>query len=260
MLLLSTIRLLATIRPAIKPLALFTAAAASASLGCSGQLNLGDRPDGGDAGVELGDGGACTGTPTDLRGTWDLIGAGPGEMPATGVLVLGDNALSVAFGSTSLTFTGTGNPVVWTDDIHGTVTIRASQVASTVDTGVLPLNLGGAWSFTSGTSGCNASLSAGGFNASCDDGVVGLPEPLPNLAGTMNMTKTSSLPSIFGALGGVWSASFVDGTCTATLSGNTMTVDCANESAFDGSVQLSICQGAISGSTSHGVAFTGRRQ
>jgi hypothetical protein len=256
--------LLATIRPAIQPLALFTAALASASLGCSGQLNLGDRPDGStnpDTGVELGDGGPCSGNPTDLRGTWDLIGAGPGETPATGVLVLGDNSLSVAFGATSLTFTGTNNPVVWTDDTHGTVTITASQVASSVDTGVLPLNLGGAWTFTSGTSGCNAALSASSFNASCTDGVGGLPEPLPtDLTGTMNMTKTSSLPSIFGALGGVWSATFVDGTCTATLGGNTISVDCANESAFAGSVQLSICQGAVSGSTSHGIAFTGRQQ
>jgi hypothetical protein len=254
--------LLATIRPSIQPLALFTAALAGASLGCSGQLNLGDRPDGGgEAGVELGDGGACSGTPTDLRGTWDLIGAGPGEAPATGVLVLADNSLSVAFGATSLTFTGTSNPVVWTDDIHGPVDIHASQVASPVDTGVLPLNLGGAWSFTSGTSGCNASLSAGAFNASCTDGVSGLPEPLPtDLTGTMNMTKTSSLPSVFGALGGVWIATFVDGTCTATLGGNTIAVDCTNESALGGSVQLSICQGAISGSTSHGIAFTGRQQ
>jgi hypothetical protein len=250
--------LLSTIRRENKPLALFVAAVASASLGCSGQLNLGDRPD---ASTNPGDGGACTGTPMDLRGSWDLIGAAPGETPATGVLVLGDNSISVAFGSTSLTFTGTSNPVIWTDDIHGTVTINASQVASTVDTGILPLNLGGAWSFTSGTSGCNASLSAGAFNASCTDGVVGLPEPLPTvLTGTMNATKTSSLPSVFGALGGVWNATFVDGTCTATISDNTMAVNCDNESAFGGSVQLSICQGAVSGSTSNGIAFAGRRQ
>ena len=35
-----------TTRTEIAPLALFVAALASASLGCSGQLNLGDRPDG----------------------------------------------------------------------------------------------------------------------------------------------------------------------------------------------------------------------
>jgi hypothetical protein len=256
-------------RLAARPLASFTAVAlATVSFACSGQLDLGNHPDGGSSGggsssggVALGDGGSCSGTPTDLHGTWDLIGAAPGGTPATGVLVLGDNSFSIAFGSTSLTFTGPSNPVVWTDSYHGSVTIHATQVGSAVDTGLLPLNLGGGWTFTTGTSpGCNASLSTGTFNATCTDGYFDLPEPLPsNLTGTMNATKTSSLPSIFGALGGVWTAAFVDGTCTATISGNTVYIGC-NESALSGSVQVSICQGIVSGSTSSGVAFTGRQQ
>jgi hypothetical protein len=210
----------------------------------------------------LGDGGACNGTPTDLHGTWDLIGAYPGDAPLTGVLVLGNDSFSIAFGTTSLTFTGPSNPVIWTDESNGSITIQATQVASTVDTGLLPLNLGGGWTFTSGTSpGCNASLSNSSFYATCTDGYFDLPTPLPsNLSGTMSATKTSSLPSIFGALGGVWTATFADGnTCTATISGNTLNIGC-DESALSGSVQVSICQGIVSGSTSHGIAFTGRQQ
>jgi hypothetical protein len=247
--------------------AVATCFGASGLLGCTVQQDLGNRPT--DAGT--GDGGgspdgsmqppSCTAPATDLHGTWDLLGAANGSTPATGTLILGDDSLSIAFGTTSLSFNGTSSPVLWTDSEHGEVSITANRMPSTVDLGLLPLDLGGAWTFGNGADGCNASLSATTFNATCTGGVEGLPEPLPDtLAGSVNATKTASLPSVFGSLGGTWSAQFQQGSCTASFSGNVITIDCNDEETFHGSVQASFCNGLVSGSTSDGVAFTGRLQ
>jgi hypothetical protein len=248
-----------------------TCIGASGLPGCTVQQDLGNRPDAGVEGGGVEGGGvapdgsmpssSCTTPATDLRGTWDLLGAANGSSPGNGTLVLGDNSFAIAFGTTSLSFSGASKPVLWTDSVHGEVSINANQTPSAVDLGVLPLNLGGAWTFASGTDGCNASLSATTFNAACTDGVQDLPEPLPDtLAGSANATKTASLPSIFGSLGGTWSVHFQPGTCTASFSGNVITIDCSNESAFRGSVQASFCNGLVTGSTGDGVAFTGRLQ
>jgi hypothetical protein len=246
--------------------ALLPGLAAILAVGCGGQQHLSDN-DGGSSNDAatlppfLDGSVACANTATDLRGTWDLIGAASGERPSMGTLVLGDNSFAIAFGSTSLSFTGLSHPVVWTDELHGQVSIAANQTPSTVDVGILPLNLGGIWTFTRDTSGCNATLSGSLFGATCTGGVYNLPAPLPdNLTGRMSATKTVSLPSVFGSLGGTWSVSFDDGSCAATFSGSSVTIDCSNEPAFGGSVYASFCSGLVSGGTSNGIAFTGRLQ
>ncbi len=204
---------------------------------------------------------ACAQQPTDLKGTWDLLGAVPGSPSESGLLTLQSDFLSIQIADTSLVFNGPTSPTTWSSPDDGTVPITVSQTsASAVSLGLLPLTLGGAWTFSNGSSQCNASLGTGAFSATCNE-VDGLPEPLPtSLDGTASAQKTTSLPSIFADLGGAWHLTTQTGGCDATLSGNSLSVTCSGDNALQGSVEATFCQGAVNGQTNNGVTFTGRLQ
>jgi hypothetical protein len=227
-----------------------------------GGPETGDGPESGGAPEK--DGGigpvsSCS-TVTSLVGTWDLLGAAPGSPSESGLLVLQNDFFSIQIGGSALTYTGANQPIVWVDPNNGQVSIAATRTPGSFGLGVIPLALGGTWSFENQGSEASASLLPGSFTATCN-GTSDLPSPLPNsIDGTASANKTTSLTSVFGDLSGQWNLTTASDTCIATITGNTMSVTCSGDDTLDGTVQATFCNGVVSGSTSSGVAFTGRLQ
>jgi len=153
--------------------------------------------------------------------------------------------------------------LLWTD-AGKQVPINVANTPPPLDTGLLPLPLGGQWAFSSTTDSesCMASLGANGFNASCNDVSS---TPFGTLRGTVVGQRQQTLSSIFGALGGVWHlAADQGGSVDATISGNTFTavVQDAGDplGSGDGWVTAKVCNGAVTGLTSSGFEFAATRQ
>ena len=121
------------------------------------------------------------------------------------------------------------------------------------------------WTFTgsepSTPTHCQAQIAAPTLTAGCV-GTSDFPEPFPDsLNGSITGTRTQTLPSLFGDLGGTWHVTDgASGTCDATFHGNTFSVLCANAGVFTGEATLTFCDGVASGSTSDSIEFSALRQ
>jgi hypothetical protein len=167
------------------------------------------------------------------------------------------NFFSIAINGTSLVFSGAGAPVNWIDPQNGAISIATAQTSAPMNLGLVPLNLGGAWTFSEDGSACQAMLGAAAFSGTCG-GVDGLPWPLPySLDGTAGAQRQSAGTSIFGDVGGTWHLALQGGSCDATLSANTVSITCAGDRDVVGSVQATFCAGSVSGQTNDGTTFTG---
>jgi hypothetical protein len=202
--------------------------------------------------------------PTTIAGTWDVQGSQANATPSTSLLVIDDSHFTfAATRGASLTFSAQGGAMtlVWQDD-QGALPITTTHTGTALAQGIIPLNLGGTWTFVNGSSGCHADIGVSQFSASCTGGVVDLPEPLPeSLDGTVTGQRVSTASSVFGDLGGTWHIPLASGaTGDATFSGNTLTVVWKGEPWGDGTASLSFCDGIASGGTSEGVEFSAHRR
>jgi len=210
-----------------------------------------------DSGSPLTTDASCA-APTTIAGTWDVQGSQTNATPTTATLVIDDSHFTFAVtGGDSLTFseqTGTLS-LTWQDE-YETLPIASTHTSATLSEGIIPLGIGGSWTFTSQSSGCTASVAASQFGATCSD-VEGLPDPLPyRLDGTATGQRTSTASSIFGDLGGVWHIAAGSAGGDATFSGNTFSVVWSGDPWGNGAVSVVFCDGIASGTTSDGVEFS----
>lgn len=242
-----------------------------------GPSSVGTLPTGsGEGGVQnaSGDAGAldvsCDSTfssPTSIAGTWDVQGSMSNARATTALLVIDASHFTFAVtGGASLTFSavGSGMSLVW-QDRDGALPISTSHAGPALQQGIIPLGLGGSWTFAARSGLCQADIRATDFTAMCS-GVSGLPNPLPyDLDGIATGQRTKVLPSSFGDLGGVWHltlAGSLPGSngADATFAGNTLSIAWTGAPWGDGTVTLAFCDGIAGGTTSGGVEFSAHRR
>jgi len=214
-------------------------------------------------------GASCNGS-SDLTGTWDLVATSPSGAPETGTMILAKDSLSLDLGTTQLTYTATGSSlsVTWSHD-GTTSSIATQRTPAALDLGIVPLDVGGTWAFSSPSraDACQADLTQPSWTGGCDVYVAGwpsaLPEPVPGVHYVA--TRTQTLDSAFGDLGGVWTASDGrggPGSCVVTFQGSDFSAACNGAAgSLNGTVQLTFAgTTSASGTTSHGFELSAHRQ
>jgi hypothetical protein len=184
-------------------------------------------------------------------------------------MVVAQDSLELDLGATHLTVVGGSHPsVTWSQD-GGTGGIVARRTPAAMDLGIAPLGVGGDWTFTSPSNAdrCVASLSPATWSGSCTDDVSGWPTevtaPAPNV--TYTAVRTQQVDSVFGDLGGVWTATDGKGgpgSCTVTFQGSAFSSVCnAAAGSLEGTVQLTFDgTSSASGTTSHGYELSAHKQ
>ena len=199
-------------------------------------------------------------------GTWDVISSGGSGGGKSAVIKIDNGSFVFTQGMTSLSFTasGTAMTLAWQDTGKDQVPIAVTHSGTPVDTGLLPLGVGGQWTFASNTSGgenCTASLTDTSLNTTCTK--VRTPQ-FGRLDGTVIGLRQQQKASVFGALGGVWHFTGKgDGTVDATISGNTFTAVVNGDSGPAGRtgwVTVKICNGTAAGKTSGGFELAATRR
>jgi hypothetical protein len=247
-------------------MAVFTAAGCSSSSGVGGS--------GGAGGATAGTGGAggatatrdCT---TDLSGTWDVSAMQLGSTTATiGVLTIGSDTFSLADASRSMVYSRPNNQLTYTPRSRRVHQLTVDNQPADVPVGSLPLKVGGTWTFTNGGEQCTVTVTSDAVTGSCQGSgplvnSVDWPD-LPTLSNgrTYTLTRSTTLASQFGVLGGAWTSSGARaGTCTGTLQGNRLTAQCDDASFFSGTLDVAVSADCvISGTTGSGVEISGRRR
>lgn len=174
--------------------------------------------------------------PSQLTGTWDVIAAYPGG-ESTAVLELWPERFSfVSSGSQVLAELGK-LPIAISGSVDGVkANVRTTHRKEALDLGVLPFDLGGAWSFQSeARGGCTGEAAADYFELDCTNVGGTLGKQLMNYdlvdhkmlgSGRSSAQQVSKRESIFGALGGTWSVTFPRGGCEVEFESSKVHVDC----------------------------------
>jgi len=204
--------------------------------------------------------------PTTIAGTWDVLGSRHGDKPVAATLVIDDAHFSfVVTDGDGLTFSAQGGALTLTYQGRGSHPggpIATTHVSAPLAEGIIPLGLGGQWTFASAPAMCQATIAAPTFTASCA-GTDDFPEPLPrDINGSITGQRLSTLPSLFGDLGGAWHVAGGNNEgCDATFSGNTMTAICQSSpfGSNDG-LTVTFCDGLAVGTTTAGAEFSAHRQ
>jgi hypothetical protein len=237
---------------------------ACSSSGCSSSGSVTAQDDAGtgaDGSHQGGDGGT-TPSGAGLIGTWDLLATESNAAPQSGTLQLSPTKMIVSITGNVLAYETDGAnamTLTWTTPRESHA-ITTQRTAAPLDLGIVPLSLGGDWSFSEqgSTNTCSGSAHDGTIGAECVGSFGNL--PVPSIAGKLTATRTSALASSFGALGGVWSINTASGTqCEARFSGNELTNTCSN-GALRGGLTLTFAAGVASGTTSGGIELSARRR
>ncbi len=202
---------------------------------------------------------------TGVSGHWNILGSSSNSAQQTATLTIDANTFAFSTGNTSLIFNVVGHddPVMtltWTAPDHANgVPITTVRSPAALNLGLLPLQLGGQWNFASaaGDETCAASLGAAGFSATCGQ----IKTPLGSLKGTLLGQRTQTLPSLFGDFGGTWLLTANGGGgANVTIAGNSFAATLTRSSnRTNGSVNLKVCDGTLSGTTGDGYEFAGTR-
>ncbi len=192
-----------------------------------------------------------------LAGTWDLTATPTSRSASTsGSLVIGPSRIELTVGGSTLALEGRGSTITLTSspDVHVT------HEPAALDTGALPLDVGGIWLAASadGSQQCHARLTTSAFSGDCsavDTGGWGVP-----LHGSVHGTRALSLASSFGDLGGAWTITQGDVTCTAVFEGNDFSLSCIRDGVLTGSLSAHVTDSLASGTSSAGTEFAARRR
>jgi hypothetical protein len=223
-------------------------AAVVAALGCGGPRNLGQLPDGG----------------AGLPGTWDLLVTPTGSAQTQMVVAIGTNSLSIT--DTSSTSSSAPGFIIIPNgsalDItlgSGTSAQNAIGTRNAADFagGIIPFDLGGAWSIQGGATPvlCNGHVGQAEIDNSCSGGGGGSP------SGAFTVTRNSTESSDYGDLGGAWT--FQDpggGLCTMEFKGATATSICSGAGAMNGSFTVQFNGNTVSGTAPGNVEFIATRR
>lgn len=198
-------------------------------------------------------------------GTWDVAIGDSRGTDGTATITIDSGSFIVTSKEQTLAFaTGaSGMTLTWKDGRKDLVPIGVTRAASVIDTGIMPLSLGGRWTFESTTDGgesCTASYTGNGFNGSCTK--VSSPGS-GRVDGSLVAIREQEKASVFGALGGVWhltteGSSSID----VTISGNVFTA--VEKRARAGSrptwFTIKMCNGTAAGRTSDGGEIAATRR
>ena len=196
-------------------------------------------------------------------GTWDVAVGDSHGTDGNATITIDSGSFVFKTGDQILSFTTSGNAMTltWKDGAKDLVPIGVTRAASAVDTGIMPLALGGQWTFASNTSGgeqCTASYTGNGFNASCAK--VSMPGG-GSINGSVVGIRQQEKASVFGALGGVWhltgeGSEAID----VTVSGNVFTAVSSRASSTRSDwVTVKMCNGVAAGRTSDGSEIAATR-
>ena len=114
---------------------------------------------------------ATAGCDKDLSGTWDLFASSTGTGVIRGTLVVSKDGFSFTASSSQLVYTGTGTKsATWKYNGNYGPTTRLISVQNTpamVDSGSLPLALGGQWTLTSNSETGVLNVAPGSVTGKC---------------------------------------------------------------------------------------------
>ena len=253
----------------------------AATGGCKSDT-LGQNPGtGGAGGPGTGTGGAG-GCGSDLSGTWDVMATRPANPSGTRAWVMTINAttFSMSDSSGALVYTdGATKQLTWTQfgaAFQVVTPVTVTNVPAALNTGSVPLALGGSWTFSSlSTSSpaydkmCAVSVSAASVTALCQGpqqyvgGGGNWPNHLPSPMNgrTYTASRISPMASQVGDLGGQWQLSNgAEGSCTAVLQGNSVTATCTNAQPLTGTLQLTLGSDCVASGSSGGYELSARRR
>ena len=192
-----------------------------------------------------------------LAGTWDLTATPMSRTASTaGSLVIGPSTIRFTLGGSTLTLEGSGAAVKLTS----TRDVPVTHEHESLDTGALPLDVGGVWSATSpdGAQQCHARLTTTEISGACteiDTSDWGL-----GLHGSVVGTRVQTLASSFGDLGGQWLITQGEITCSALFEGTDLNVTCTRDGMRTGSLSVHVTDALASGTTSNGLELAARRR
>lgn len=132
---------------------------------------------------------------------------------------------------------------------------------SSLSLGDLPLDISGTWRFSDDPDlgdGCNMTLGSGVLSVVCTD----VDRPLRGLTGgTYTASRESTGSSMFGDLGGTWTAarSGGEGRCTVIVEGDGVSVECTQANELTGTLVATVSGDSASGS-SDGFEFSAQRR
>jgi len=204
---------------------------------------------------------------SSLAGTWDVV-VGAGTSPAgTGTISIGQNTflfdvtgfhlnLNLAAAAPDVTYTYTTYTTY-----HGPLT--ATHNGAALSLGVLPLDLGGTWSFAGQSQErCNGEAHPDTLSVTCSN--IGPPiDLLRSNSGTgdglTSAQRRTQLSSIFGDFGGTWTVVTPKATCDVTFQDNLFSASCS-QGGSQGSLSLTFTDGLASGKTNAGGELSAKRR
>lgn len=197
-------------------------------------------------------------------GTWDALVSGSGGSEGSAVITVDGSNFVLATKESTLAFSvnGAAMTLTWKDGTKAPATVGVTRAASAIDLGVIPLAMGGQWTFAGNTANdsCTASFTGSGFNASCAKASM----PVGTMDGALSGIRQQEKSSIFGALGGVWhlTAEGGSGSLDVTISGNVLTAveNRASSTSSPDWFTMKLCNAAASGKTAGGIEIAATRR
>lgn len=251
-----------------------------ASNGCSSGSGAGSSSGGSSNGGSSSSGGSSSGSPITLPGgglvpaltcgsetvdnaigTWEVVASDTSQVNGIGLIVIKENQVLVEASGRKFAYQSIGGSTISWKAGPSSVTQAeaAKRIPSDLDLGVLPLRLGGTWSFGEG-GGRRLQLTVADGDVVAEATSAILPSDFGGgLDGTIRGTRTEARPSAFGRLGGVWTVVGVDGAdvMTVVVDGATFTVIITGEARDFGKrdswLTLRVCNDGAVGKTSLGV-------
>jgi len=213
----------------------------------------------------------------DLSGTWDLFTSSVGSGIVRGTLIVSKDGFSLSTNTAQLTYDAQGGKsATWKHvDWSGSSTriIAVQNTPTALNTGSVPLAIGGHWVLQSNTETCTLDVAADKVTGSCsgrakDHNVGGSdwPGTLPSPENGFHYTiaRGNALASQAGDLGGNWTANSDSGStqgCNIKLEGNTATTSCRASNSFNGALHLTVGANCVaSGVTPSGLEVSARRR
>jgi hypothetical protein len=191
-----------------------------------------------------------------LSGQWDVIFSSPTGRTKTIQVTMSPTLLELTGDiddALVITNGGTFDVALEDDKVEGTRTANPP-----LELGVMPLPLDGILRFTDGESpekSCDSTLTANGFSFVCGSDVGG---GFNNSRTTA--TKSKSLVSDFGDVGGEWLVTSGNVTCSAKLETSTIVVTCQGGGKANGTMTITLDGDRVTGITSGGAEFTAQRR
>ena len=184
------------------------------------------------------------------------------------VMTIGATTFSMSNGSSTLLYTaGTTRQLTWTRPA-GVVPVAVSNSPTALNSGSIPLALGGSWSFGANDETCTVTVATASASGLCEGpgNTVGtgnwpysLPSPIDGRS--YSAIDISQLPSQLGDLGGHWQLSNGWGaSCMATVEGNRITATCTNAHPLTGALQLTLGNDCVASGTSGGYELSAHRR